>query len=118
MPIHLHNRGSLGGANHETFSLAASLIYTFVGSPKVIMFDEPAAGLSSEETEKLGELILSIYKHTGAKTLVIDHDVDLIAKICEETLVLDFGERIAFGKTSKILSDPKVRAAYLGVGES
>ena len=89
-----------------------------VGSPKVIMFDEPAAGLSSEETDKLGELILSIDKHTGAKTLVIDHDVDLIAKICEETLVLDFGERIAFGKTSEILSDPKVRAAYLGVEES
>jgi branched-chain amino acid transport system ATP-binding protein len=82
------------------------------------MFDEPAAGLSSEETDKLGELILSIDKHTGAKTLVIDHDVDLIAKICEETLVLDFGERIAFGKTSEILSDPKVRAAYLGVEES
>jgi len=89
-----------------------------VGYPKVIMFDEPAAGLSSEETDKLGELILSIDKHTGAKTLVIDHDVDLIAKICEETLVLDFGERIAFGKTSEILSDPKVRAAYLGVEES
>lgn len=88
-----------------------------VGHPRIIMFDEPAGGLSTEETLKLGDLILSIHEHTGAKTLVIDHDVDLISRICEETLVLDFGERIAFGKTAEVLADPKVRAAYLGVEE-
>ena len=50
-------------------------------------------------------------------TLVIDHDVDLISRICDETLVLDFGKRIAFGPTAEVLADPKVRAAYLGVEE-
>jgi branched-chain amino acid transport system permease protein len=89
-----------------------------VGHPKIIMFDEPAGGMSVEETEILGGLILKIHEYCGAKTLVIDHDVDLIARVCEETLVLDFGERIAFGKTSDVLADPKVRAAYLGIEET
>ncbi|MEQ8345037.1 MAG: ATP-binding cassette domain-containing protein [Sneathiellaceae bacterium] len=88
-----------------------------VGGPKIIMFDEPAGGLSTEETRALGDLILQIHARTGAMTLVIDHDVDLIARICEETLVLDFGKQIAFGRTARVLADPKVRAAYLGLEE-
>jgi len=89
-----------------------------VGGPKIIMFDEPAGGLSVDETNRLGDLIVAIPEHTGAKVLVIDHDIDLIARICKETLVLDFGEPIAFGETAEILDDPKVRAAYLGVEEA
>jgi len=88
-----------------------------VGAPKLIMFDEPAGGLSVAETERLGELILSIHGLTGAQTLVIDHDVELISRICAETLVLDFGRRIAFGPTAEVLADPKVKAAYLGTAE-
>jgi branched-chain amino acid transport system ATP-binding protein len=87
------------------------------GRPKLIMFDEPAGGLSVEETARLGDLIVGIHAHTGAQTLVIDHDVDLIARICAETLVLDFGKKIAFGPTPDVLSDPKVKAAYLGTEE-
>jgi branched-chain amino acid transport system ATP-binding protein len=49
--------------------------------------------------------------------LLIDHDVELIARICTETLVLDFGRRIAFGATAEVLADPKVKAAYLGTEE-
>lgn len=88
-----------------------------VGSPQLIMFDEPAGGMSIEETNRLGDLILKIHDFCGAKTLVIDHDVELITRICEETLVLDFGKKIAFGKTRDVLADPKVRAAYLGIDE-
>ena len=85
-----------------------------VGSPRLIMFDEPAGGLSVAETQTLGDLILGIHARTGAQVLVIDHDVDLIARICAETLVLDFGRRIAFGPTAAVLADPAVKAAYLG----
>ena len=85
-----------------------------VGNPKLIMFDEPAGGLSIEETHALGDLILGIHALTGAQTLVIDHDVELISRVCTETLVLDFGRRIAFGPTAQVLADPKVKAAYLG----
>jgi len=88
-----------------------------VADPKLIMFDEPAGGLSVEETHRLGELILAIHAETGAQTLVIDHDVEMIRHVCEETLVLDFGKRIAFGPTADVLADPKVKAAYLGIEE-
>jgi len=88
-----------------------------VGDPKLIMFDEPGGGLSVDETRHLGALIKSIHAETGAQILVIDHDVELISDICTETLVLDFGRRIAFGPTPEVLADPKVKAAYLGTEE-
>ncbi|GGC12167.1 ABC transporter ATP-binding protein [Marinobacterium zhoushanense] len=88
-----------------------------IGKPKIVMLDEPCGGLQQEETDHLGELILKIPTLTQATTLIIDHDVDLISRVCAETLVLDFGKRIAFGETAKVLADPKVKAAYLGVEE-
>lgn len=88
-----------------------------VGNPKLVLLDEPAGGLSIAETQILGELITRIPSETGAQVLVIDHDVDLISRICSETLVLDFGKRIAFGPTKSVLSDPVVKAAYLGAEE-
>lgn len=88
-----------------------------VGSPQLIMFDEPAGGLSQQETEVLGDLILNVHRLTGAQILIIDHDVALIARICDETLVLDFGKQIAFGPTREVLEDPRVKAAYLGIEE-
>lgn len=88
-----------------------------VGKPKIVMFDEPGGGLSREEANRLGDLILRVPEVTGATLLVIDHDVDLISRICAETLVLDFGRRIAFGDTRTVLDDPKVKAAYLGIEE-
>ncbi|MEZ5751011.1 MAG: ATP-binding cassette domain-containing protein [Paracoccaceae bacterium] len=88
-----------------------------VGGPRVVMFDEPAGGLSVDETRKLGDLIRAIPVETGAQVLVIDHDVDLIREICADTLVLDFGRRIALGPTADVLADPRVKAAYLGTEE-
>ena len=86
-----------------------------VGTPKVIMMDEPAAGLSNLETAELRATIARLPAATSAMVVLIDHDVELIAAICENTAVLDFGELIAYGPTAASLSDPKVRAAYLGV---
>ena len=88
-----------------------------VGKPRVILFDEPSSGFTPEETRHLGSLILNIDKLTGAMTIVIDHDVDLIAKVCAEILVLDFGKRVSLGETRAVLDDPRVKAAYLGVEE-
>ena len=86
-----------------------------VGTPKVIMMDEPAAGLSNHETAELRATIARLPGATSAMVVLIDHDVELIAAICENTAVLDFGELIAYGPTPASLGDPKVRAAYLGV---
>jgi branched-chain amino acid transport system ATP-binding protein len=88
-----------------------------VGQPRIVMFDEPAGGLTPDETDHLGDLILQVHRLTGAFVLVIDHDVDLITRICEQTLVLDFGKRIALGPTPQVLADPRVQAAYLGLEE-
>ena len=86
-----------------------------VGQPRLIMLDEPAGGLTVEESAHLGDIILKIRDFCPAQVLVIDHDVDLIARICAQTLVLDFGRRIAFGPTAGVLADPAVKAAYLGI---
>lgn len=114
----------MGDAFHKTGQSLNSferrltdLAKCMVGSPKLVLLDEPAGGLSIDETEKLGNLITKIPQQTGAQVLVIDHDVDLIARVCTDTLVLDFGKRIAFGPTETVLSDPKVKAAYLGTEE-
>lgn len=85
-----------------------------VGTPKLILLDEPAAGLSNEESAVLRELILRIPAEYGAQVLVIDHDVDLIRAMCTETLVLDYGRMLALGPTDEVLASPDVRRAYLG----
>lgn len=85
-----------------------------VGNPRLVLFDEPGAGMSESESLKLREILLGIPDHFGAQVLLIDHDVDLISATCEETLVLDFGHRLAMGPTAEVLVDEQVRKAYLG----
>ncbi len=109
--------GKLGAALSGFERRLTDVARCMVGQPHLIMFDEPAGGMSVEETSRLGDLILQIHSHTGAPTVIIDHDVELIRRICAETLVLDFGRRIAFGPTAEVLADPKVKAAYLGTEE-
>lgn len=86
-----------------------------VGSPTVVMMDEPAAGLTDLETAELRATLQRVPEEAGAMLVLVDHDVDLIAAVCENTAVLDFGELIAYGPTADSLNDPDVKAAYLGV---
>ena len=88
-----------------------------VGAPKIVLLDEPGAGLRPPEVALLREAILGIEKYRGAMTLLIDHDVELIATTCPSTMVLDFGELLALGPTADVLKDERVKAAYLGVEE-
>ena len=90
---------------------------TLAGGPKLILLDEPGAGFSQSETERLREVILSIRKSVDAMVFLIDHDVDLIQAVCGKTMVLDFGRLVAYGPTAEVLQDPKVKAVYLGVTE-
>lgn len=87
---------------------------SLVGQPQLILFDEPGAGLNEHESGILRKTIVAIPKRFGAQVLLIDHDVDLIAATCTQTLVMDFGRRIALGATREVLEDPVVRRAYLG----
>jgi len=85
-----------------------------VGEPKLILLDEPAAGLTEEESGQLRDLILRIPGEFSAQVLVIDHDVELIRALCSEVLVLDYGKRLALGQTDAVLATPNVRRAWLG----
>jgi branched-chain amino acid transport system ATP-binding protein len=116
--VGLTDRADVPGAQLTGFERRLTdVARCLVGGPKLVMFDEPAGGMSVQETHRLGDLILGIHALTGAQTLVIDHDVELIARVCTQTLVLDFGRRIAFGPTAEVLADPRVKAAYLGTEE-
>jgi ABC-type branched-subunit amino acid transport system ATPase component len=87
------------------------------GQPKLLLLDEPGAGLSQHEVEILRRTISDIHSFNGAMTLLIDHDVDLIQAVCPSTMVLDFGSLVTAGPTRGVLGDPRVRAVYLGVEE-
>ncbi len=88
-----------------------------VGKPRLVLLDEPAAGLPEEETDHMGEVIRRIPEHSGALTILVDHDMSLVSACCEVTAVLDFGKMIASGPTAEVLRDDKVIRAYLGTEE-
>jgi len=86
-----------------------------VGRPRLVLLDEPAAGLPEEETSHLGDVIRGIPEHTGALAILVDHDMSLVSACCATTAVLDFGALIASGPTAAVLRDDAVIRAYLGV---
>ncbi len=108
---------AMGGALNGFERRLVEIAKTLVGSPKIVLLDEPGAGLRPSEVERLREAMLGIHQKFGAMTLLIDHDVALIASMCDSTLVLDFGELIASGLTAEVLKNPHVKAAYLGSEE-
>ena len=82
--------------------------------PKLLLLDEPAAGMNPNETLELMETIRFVRDKFDITILVIEHDMKLVAGICEELTVLNFGKVLAQGKTSDVLNDPQVITAYLG----
>ena len=88
-----------------------------VGRPKLVLLDEPAAGLPDQETRHLGEVVRRIPEYTGALTILVDHDMSLVSACCETTAVLDFGRLIAVGPTAEVLRDDHVIRAYLGTAD-
>ena len=83
-------------------------------NPKLLLLDEPAAGMNPHETEELMEDIAFIRKEFDITILLIEHDMSLVSGICENVTVLNFGTELASGETAKVLADPAVVKAYLG----
>jgi branched-chain amino acid transport system ATP-binding protein len=82
--------------------------------PRLVLLDEPAAGLDTDESIELGQRLRSLPDQHGVSVLLVDHDMGLVLSVCDRLMVLDFGSRIAEGTPAEIRQDPRVLAAYLG----
>ena len=108
----------------EAQQLAANLPYgkqrkleiarALATDPKLLLLDEPAAGMNPNETAELMNTIHFVRDEFKMTILLIEHDMKLVSGICEELTVLNFGQELAQGETSAVLNDPKVITAYLG----
>ena len=112
------------GLEEEAETLADNLPYgkqrkleiarALATKPKLLLLDEPAAGMNPNETLELMETIRFVREHFDMTILLIEHDMKLVGGICEELTVLNFGRVLCQGKTSDVLNNPEVIKAYLG----
>lgn len=112
------------GLSGEASRLSANLPYgkqrkleiarAMATDPKLLLLDEPAAGMNPNETEELMKTIRFVRDHYHMTILLIEHDMNLVSGICEELFVLNFGMELAKGKPSEVLNHPDVITAYLG----
>ena len=110
--------------DHEAGNLAANLPYgkqrkleiarALATNPKLLLLDEPAAGMNPNETAELMDTIRLVREKYGVTILLIEHDMKLVQGICEYLYVLNFGKLLAEGTPKEVLNDPAVIKAYLG----
>ncbi|RAT44404.1 ABC transporter ATP-binding protein, partial [Lonsdalea populi] len=113
----------IGIAEHA-HSLATNLSYgnqrkveiarALATSPKLLLLDEPAAGMNPRETAELAQLIFKMRKDFGLTVLVIEHDMSFVNSLCERVIVLDYGKALFSGTPNEAINHPDVIAAYLG----
>jgi branched-chain amino acid transport system ATP-binding protein len=84
------------------------------GNPKLLLLDEPAAGMNREESRRMGETVRRLRDQEGITVLLIEHDMRVVMAVCDRIVVLDHGEKIAEGTPAQIRRSPAVIKAYLG----
>ncbi len=82
--------------------------------PKILLLDEPVAGMNVEETEDMARFVLDIKEEMGVTIVMVEHDMGVVMDIANTVTVLDFGSKIGEGRPSEVQSNPQVIAAYLG----
>ncbi len=85
--------------------------------PKLLMLDEPVAGMNREETEDIARFILDIQEQWGTTILLVEHDMSMVMDISDKVVVLNFGKQIAMGSPEEVQKNPAVIEAYLGSSE-
>jgi ABC-type branched-subunit amino acid transport system ATPase component len=103
---------SLSYANRRRLEIARAL----ATRPKILLLDEPAAGMNPVETHEITELIGRLRDETGITILVIEHDMHVVEGVSDRVVALDYGEKIAEGSFESVATDPRVVEAYLGRG--
>lgn len=104
------NAGQLSYGDRRRLEIARAL----ASGPKLLLLDEPSAGMGAKETADLAQLVVRARDTFGLTVLVIEHDMDFVRGVAENTSVVDFGQLIATGKTAEVLANPVVVHAYLG----
>ena len=102
--------GDLSTGQRRLVELARAIATPF----SFLLLDEPSSGLDVSETEEFGQVLLDFVRDTSIGILLVEHDMSLVARVCEEINVLDFGRMIYKGTTKEALASSLVRAAYLG----
>jgi branched-chain amino acid transport system ATP-binding protein len=114
----------LGGYEHATTAnlpygvqKRIELVRALLAMPRLLLLDEPAAGLNPAETDLLQDRLEAIRAARDITLLIVEHDMHFIGALCEHVIVLDFGRKIAEGRPNAIRDDAAVREAYLGIDD-
>ena len=102
--------GQLSGGQRQ----AVSLLMSTISQPKLLLLDEPAAGMNAEESVELVNFVRQIRERFDITILMIEHHMDVVTNLCDHVTVLNFGKTICVGTPEEVKSDPEVIRAYLG----
>jgi len=107
-----HNR-PCGGLPFGLLKLV-ELARALAANPRLLLLDEPTAGMNEQETYEMGRIITELRDYSNITVLLIEHDMNLVQKVCDRCCVLNFGQIIADDSPDKVMGDPNVIEAYLG----